>query len=83
MLISCLIQIIYLSLHRDNLKFKMRRSIVVEDRRRLVNPEILESVDLSFQIVDRIHEILTIDTKALVIEECSVVSRFSYDTFEE
>ncbi len=37
----------------------MRRSSVLEDRRRLVNPEIRESVDLSFQIVDRIHEILT------------------------
>ena len=59
MLISCLIQKIYLSLQRDNLKVKMRRSSVLEDRRRLVNPEIRESVDLSFQIVDRIHEILT------------------------
>ena len=31
----------------------------MENRRRQVNPEIRESVDLSFQIVDRIHEILT------------------------
>ena len=31
----------------------------LEHRRRQVNPEIRESVDLSFQIVDRIHEILT------------------------
>ena len=30
----------------------------MENRRRQVNPEIRESVDLSFQIVDRIHEIL-------------------------
>jgi len=30
----------------------------LENRRRQVNPEIRESVDLSFQIVDRIHEIL-------------------------
>ena len=37
----------------------MRRSSILENRRRQVNPEIRESVDLSFQIVDRIHEILT------------------------
>ena len=30
----------------------------MENRRRQVNPEIRESVDLSFQIVNRIHEIL-------------------------
>jgi transcriptional regulator with XRE-family HTH domain len=36
----------------------MRRSSVLENRRRQVNPEIRESIDLSFQIVDRIHEIL-------------------------
>ena len=30
----------------------------MENRRRQVNSEIRESVDLSFQIVDRIHEIL-------------------------
>ncbi len=36
----------------------MKRSSVLENRRRQVNPEIRESVDLSFQIVDRIHEIL-------------------------
>ena len=30
----------------------------MENRRRQVNPEIRESVDMSFQIVDRIHEIL-------------------------
>ena len=37
----------------------MRRSSILENRRRQVNPEIREAVDLSFQIVDRIHEILT------------------------
>ena len=37
----------------------MRRSSILENRRKQVNPEIRESVDLSFQIVDRIHEILT------------------------
>ena len=37
----------------------MKRSSILENRRRQVNPEIRESVDLSFQIVDRIHEILT------------------------
>lgn len=31
----------------------------MENRSRQVNPEIRESVVLSFQIVDRIHEILT------------------------
>ena len=36
----------------------MRRSSILENRRRQVNPEIRESVDMSFQIVDRIHEIL-------------------------
>ena len=29
----------------------------MENRRKTVNPEIRESVDMSFQIVDRIHEI--------------------------
>ena len=37
----------------------MRRSSILENRRKQVNPEIREAVDLSFQIVDRIHEILT------------------------
>ena len=37
----------------------MKRSSILENRRRSLNPEIRESVDMSFQIVDRIHEILT------------------------
>ena len=37
----------------------MKRSSILENRRKTVNPEIRESVDMSFQIVDRIHEILT------------------------
>ncbi|MBR4565527.1 MAG: helix-turn-helix transcriptional regulator [Prevotella sp.] len=37
----------------------MKRSSILENRRRSVDPEIRESVDMSFQIVDRIHEILT------------------------
>ena len=36
----------------------MKKSGILENRRRQVNTEIRESVDLSFQIVDRIHEIL-------------------------
>ena len=36
----------------------MRRSKVLEERRKRVNPEVRESVALSFRIVDRIHEIL-------------------------
>ncbi len=36
----------------------MKKSGILENRRRQVNPEIRESVDLSFQIVNRIHEIL-------------------------
>ena len=36
----------------------MKKSSILENRRRQVNPEIREPVDLSFQIVDRIHEIL-------------------------
>lgn len=36
----------------------MRRSKVLEERRRQVNPEIHERVSMSFKIVDRIHDIL-------------------------
>ncbi len=55
----------FLSLLRDNLKGKneltfreMKRSIIVEARRKHVNPLVRQDVDLSFQIVDLIHEIL-------------------------
>ena len=36
----------------------MKRSSILEERRKHVDPEIRKSVDLSFQIVDRIHDIL-------------------------
>lgn len=36
----------------------MKRSSILESRRRAVDPAIRRKVDLSFQIVDRIHEIL-------------------------
>ena len=36
----------------------MKRSIIIEARRKQVNPLVRQNVDLSFQIVDRIHEIL-------------------------
>ena len=36
----------------------MKRSKIIEERRRHINPEVRERVSLSFQIVDRIHEIL-------------------------
>ena len=36
----------------------MRRSKVLEERRKQVNPEVRDSVALSFRIVDRIHDIL-------------------------
>ena len=36
----------------------MKRSKIIEERRRHVNPEVRERVSLSFQIVDRIHQIL-------------------------
>ena len=36
----------------------MKRSKLIEERRRQVSPEVRERVSLSFQIVDRIHEIL-------------------------
>ena len=36
----------------------MKTSSIIEARRRKVNPEIMRMVDLSFKIVDRIHEIL-------------------------
>lgn len=36
----------------------MKRSSIIEERRRKVNPEIRRMVDLSFRIVNRIHDIL-------------------------
>ena len=36
----------------------MKRSKVLEERRKRVNPDIRQSIALSFRIVDRIHEIL-------------------------
>lgn len=36
----------------------MKKSSIIEERRRKVNPEVRCMVDLSFRIVDRIHEIL-------------------------
>ena len=36
----------------------MKRCSIVEERRKRVNPEIRQSVALSFRIVDRIHDIL-------------------------
>ena len=36
----------------------MRRSKVLEERSKRVNPEIRDTVALSFRIVDRIHDIL-------------------------
>lgn len=36
----------------------MKRSRILEERRKHVNPETRRSVDLSFQIVDRIHQVL-------------------------
>lgn len=36
----------------------MKRSSILEDRRKHVSSEVRHTVDLSFQIVDRIHEIL-------------------------
>lgn len=36
----------------------MRKTSIIEERRRKVNPEARRMVDLSFRIVDRIHEIL-------------------------
>lgn len=36
----------------------MKRSSILEARRKAVNPAIRQQVDLSFRIVDRIHEIL-------------------------
>ena len=36
----------------------MKRSSIIEERRKHVNPLVRQNVDLSFQIVDRIHELL-------------------------
>ena len=41
----------------------MKRSNIIEARRKQVNPLVRQNIDLSFQIVDRIHEIL--QTKGL------------------
>lgn len=38
----------------------MRRSSIIEARRQSVNPEARRMVEFSFQIVDRIHDILEI-----------------------
>ena len=37
----------------------MKRSKKIEERRKAVSPEIRREVNLSFEIVDRIHDILT------------------------
>lgn len=36
----------------------MKRSSLIDSRRKMVNPEVRQLVDLSFEIVDRIHAIL-------------------------
>ena len=36
----------------------MKRSRILEERRKHVDPEIRKSVDLSCQVIDRIHDIL-------------------------
>lgn len=36
----------------------MKRSSILENRRKSISPYVREKVNLSFQIVDRIHEIL-------------------------
>ena len=36
----------------------MKRSSIIEERRRKVNPEVRRMVNLSFDIADRIHDIL-------------------------
>jgi len=37
----------------------MKRSSIIEARRKNVSPDVRRQVDLSFRIVNRIHEILT------------------------
>lgn len=37
----------------------MKRSKIIEERRQKVSPEVRREVNLSFEIVDRIHAILT------------------------
>ena len=36
----------------------MKTSSIIDARRRKINPEVRRMVDLSFKIVDRIHEVL-------------------------
>ena len=38
--------------------YEMKKSIIIDEHRKNVNPSIRSSVDFSFQIVDRIHDIL-------------------------
>ena len=43
---------------KNRLEHMLGRSKILEERRKHADPEIRRSVDLSFQIVDRIHDIL-------------------------
>ena len=48
---------------------KQHQSNIIEARRMQVNPLIRQNVDLSFQIVDRIHEILLLGKKEAEISK--------------
>ena len=58
----------------------MKRSSILESRRKSVNPEIRESVDISFQIVDRIHEILLGKKEAEISKWMRGTHNFTIDT---
>ena len=58
----------------------MRRSSILENRRRQVNPEIRESVDLSFQIVDRILALLLGKKEAEISKWMRGTHNFTIDT---
>ena len=49
----------------------MKKSSIIEARRKLVNPVVRQRVELSFQIVDRIHEIL--ESKGLKQKELAMM----------
>ena len=49
----------------------MEKSSIIEARRKQVNPSVRQKVELSFQIVDRIHEIL--ESRGLKLKDLAIM----------
>ena len=66
----------------------MRRSKIIEERRKAISPEIRREVNLSFEIVDRIHNILTQrglkqkDLAMMLNKKKSEISKWMRGTFD-